>query len=378
MVRRRPNPAQIVIPLLVVGGIIIAIAVQWGEDIYRFASGQDIMEELAEDLEASRPTPTTPPLIQLPSFLGFGGGEPQDVSVMENGQEIAPDGFPVAVRQHVLKYTVKQGDALFLIAERFGVDPNTIFWSNTETLQDNVHLLHVGMELYILPVNGVYHLSDGAETIEAIAARYGVTPGDILYSEYNDLADQDGATVPPAGLRIVVPGGRREYISWQAPIRTGTQSGRSNPEGTVHPGSCREQYTGTGGTGQYQNPLGSIPYRVTNGFAPYHPGVDLAADRNTPIYAAETGVVVFAGWHRDGYGELIIVDHGDGWTTYYGHLASRFVGCGDQISKGQYIATMGMSGNASGIHLHFEIRQNDSPLNPYGYVSIRDERSNFQ
>jgi murein DD-endopeptidase MepM/ murein hydrolase activator NlpD len=354
-------------------GILIAVGYVWGEDILYLATGQDIIDDLVSDLaSAPKPTatPTTGPAESPPQSVDAG----EQAAPVGEGQ-LGPDGFPLEPRQHVLKYTVQPGDALFLVAQRFDVHPDTIFWANTETLQDNVHLLHVGVELYILPVNGVYHLSDGSMSVAEIAALYGVTAGDILYSEYNNLADYDSTYVPPAGLRIVVPGGRREYISWRAPIRTGTQSGSANPEGPIHPGSCREVYTGTGGAGSYINPLGETPYRVTNGFNPWHPGVDLAADWSTPIYAAETGVVVFAGWHRDGYGELIILDHGEGWTTYYAHLAKRYVGCGDQVSKGQYIAQMGMSGNTTGVHLHFEVRENDVPQNPYQFISIRDVRN---
>jgi murein DD-endopeptidase MepM/ murein hydrolase activator NlpD len=302
-------------------------------------------------------------------------GESETVPIFLQNVELAPDGFPVEARRHVLKYIVVEGDTLFGIAARFGVSPDTIFWANTETLQDNINLLQVGMELYILPVDCVYHAADGEQTIAQIAAQYSVAPGDMLYSEYNQLSSYNSSYVPPTGLHIVIPGGRREYISWRAPIQTGTQSGSANPEGPVHPGSCRAHYTGTGGLGEYQHPLGDTAYRVTTGFAAWHPGVDFAGEYGTPIYASETGVVVFAGWHRDGYGELVILDHGEGWTTYYGHLSARYVGCGDQVTQGQVIGQMGMSGNATGVHLHFEIRDADSPLNPYDYIPIRDVRT---
>lgn len=101
----------------------------------------------------------------------------------------------------------------------------------------------------------------------------------------------------------------------------------------------------------------------------------MAADTDTPIYAAETGVVVFAGWHRDGYGELVIIDHGEGWTTYYAHLNRRYVDCGQQVTKGEYIGDMGSTGNSSGVHLHFEIRENDEPRNPYNFFDIQDMRT---
>ncbi len=368
------SPARRIVVWVIVLGILIGVAYQWGDDIYRFVTGQDIMDDLMADL-AARPRPTPTPVIGVEAAPPQSDAQTATNQPVISETEIGPDGFPVRARQHVLKYTVQAGDNLFGIAERFAIHPNTIFWANTETLQDNVHLIQIGTQLYILPVNGVYHLSDGTQTIAEIAAMYGVAPGDILTSEYNRLSEFDGSYLPPAGLRIVVPGGRREYISWRAPIRTGTQSGSANPEGSLHPGSCRQIYSGVGGGGNYMNPLGGMPYRLTQGFQPWHPGADLAAEPDTPIYAAETGVVVFAGWHRDGYGELVIIDHGDGWTTYYGHMSQRFVDCGTQVSKGQLIGAMGMSGNATGIHLHFEIRQNDVPQNPSRFIQFQDARS---
>ncbi len=363
----RPHSARLLVCAILLG-VLIGIAAVWGEDLIALVAGQDILEDLQAEL--TQPTPTSEAALQQSAVEGT-PVQPVVVAPQESGA----DGFPLVYRRHVLKYTVQPGDTLFAIAERFGIHPNTIFWANTETLQDDVNLLYAGTELYILPVDGVYHTANGSESIAAIAAQYGVAPGDILYSEFNALSTYDSSYVPPAGLRIVVPGGRREFISWRSPIRTGSETGRANPEGSLHPGSCRQIYSGAGGMGNYINPLGDIPYRITQDFAPWHPGVDLAADLNTPIYAAETGIVVFAGWHSGGYGELVILDHGNGWTTYYGHLAARYVDCGDQVAKGQHIGDMGMSGNASGIHLHFEIRQNDIAQNPARYIRLSDVRT---
>ncbi len=362
-----PRPARRLLIWIVLLGILLGAAIMWGGNLIGFATGQDIIEGLLADL--ARPTPAQE------TAQGETPADGASAQLTAAPQERSPDGFPLVARRHVLKYTVQPGDTLFAIAERFGIHPNTIFWANTETLQDDVNLLYAGTDLYILPVDGVYHTANGTESIGAIAAQYGVAPGDILYSEFNALSTYDSSYVPPAGLRIVVPGGRREFISWRSPIRTGSETGQANPEGPLHPGSCRQIYSGAGGQGNYINPLGEVLYRVTQDFAPWHPGVDLAADPNTPIYAAETGIVVFAGWHSGGYGELVILDHGDGWTTYYGHLAARYVDCGDQVSRGQHIGDMGMSGNASGIHLHFEIRQNDIPQNPARYIRLSDARS---
>jgi murein DD-endopeptidase MepM/ murein hydrolase activator NlpD len=353
---RRSNRTPPVIPILIVVGLLIGVG-------YFFR--QNLLELLG--------TVELPSTQQNQSSGGAsqsGVGEIQPAA-LGSGIELAADGFPVEARRHVIKYTVRDGDTLFGIASQFNVSPDTIFWANTDTLKDNINLLFVDMQLYILPVDGVYHTSDGEQSIAEIAALYSVAPGDILYSEYNQIAEQDSTYVPPKGLHLVVPGGKRGYISWQSPIETGS----GNPEGSVHPGSCRDQYTGTGGEGTFISPVGDIAYRITSGFSAWHPGVDFAADYASPIYAAETGVIVFAGWHRQGYGEMIIIDHGDGWTTYYGHLSKRFVGCGDQVTEGQLIGEMGMSGNATGVHLHFEVRQNGSPQNPYDFILIQDERN---
>lgn len=346
--------------------VVTALLYFFADDAIAFLSGKDILSDLVSELEQRRVELTDAgptPILPLDS--------PEDAQPAEAWS----DGFPAEATRSVSIYTVQPGDALFLIADRFDLNANTIFWANTDTLQDNIHLLHIGTELYILPVDGVYHRSDGVKTIAEIAVEYSVAPGDILYSEYNQLSEETSSFIPPAGLRIVVPDGRREYISWQSPIFTGVRGGGANPEGNSHPGACRETYSGSGGLGQYINPIGGIPYRVTQGFEPWHPGVDMAADTDTPIYAAETGVVVFAGWHRDGYGELVIIDHGDGWTTYYGHLNRRYVDCGQQVTKGEYIGDMGSTGNSSGVHLHFEIRKDDAPMNPYTFFDIQDMRN---
>jgi len=353
--------------------MLIGVAFTWGKDILYFVTGQDIVDELRADLVAAAPAPIAEGL-NLATPIPAAPAVAEDGIPVSGQVEVGPDGFPLQARPHVVKYIVQPGDSLFAIADRFGISPNTIFWANTEVLQDNVYLLQVGTELYILPVDGVYHLSDGQQSIAEIASLYGVTTGDILYSEFNSLNDHNSTYIPPEGLRIVIPNGRRDYISFQAPIRTGTESGAANPEGTLHPGSCHQTYSGTGGVEDFINPLGSAPFRVTQNFAQWHPGTDLAADPNTPIYASETGIVVFAGWHRDGYGELVILDHGDGWTTYYAHLANRFVGCGDQVTKGQIIGEMGMTGNATGIHLHFEIRENDVAYDVRKFMDLPEIR----
>lgn len=100
----------------------------------------------------------------------------------------------------------------------------------------------------------------------------------------------------------------------------------------------------------------------------YHPGLDFAADYGSPIYASDIGVVVYAGWNYYGYGNLLIVDHGNGWHTLYAHLDQLGANCGQVVAAGQIIGLAGSTGNSTGPHLHFEMRGPTGRVNPWHYL----------
>lgn len=102
----------------------------------------------------------------------------------------------------------------------------------------------------------------------------------------------------------------------------------------------------------------------------HHSGIDIGADRGAPIVAARNGVVVFAGWYH-AYGRTVIIDHGNGWTTLYGHASALVVRSGQSVSAGQLIARVGCTGRCTGPHLHFEIRVNGRAMDPLS-VSLAD------
>jgi murein DD-endopeptidase MepM/ murein hydrolase activator NlpD len=121
------------------------------------------------------------------------------------------------------------------------------------------------------------------------------------------------------------------------------------------------------GTGRFLWPtIGRISSPFGKRGREFHTGVDIAAPVGTPVRAADSGTVTFAGWNG-GYGRLIIVDHGNGFTTYYAHNSKLLVGVGDKVEKGQTISLVGSSGRSTGPHLHFEIRKNGEPLNPLNF-----------
>lgn len=99
----------------------------------------------------------------------------------------------------------------------------------------------------------------------------------------------------------------------------------------------------------------------------FHAGIDIGVDYGTPIHAADSGVVVYSGW-ISGYGNAVIIDHGGGISTLYGHNQSLAVSEGQSVSKGSVIAYAGSTGNSTGPHCHFEVDVNGSPVNPMGYL----------
>jgi murein DD-endopeptidase MepM/ murein hydrolase activator NlpD len=98
-----------------------------------------------------------------------------------------------------------------------------------------------------------------------------------------------------------------------------------------------------------------------------HEGIDIAASSGTPIHAAAAGTVIHAGW-LGGYGNLVVVDHGDGLSTAYAHASAILVGLGQRVSQGETLSLVGSTGNSSGPHLHFEVRVNGSAVDPLFYL----------
>jgi murein DD-endopeptidase MepM/ murein hydrolase activator NlpD len=106
------------------------------------------------------------------------------------------------------------------------------------------------------------------------------------------------------------------------------------------------------------------------GFSDFHPGIDIAGSEGNAVYASATGVVVYAGWDNYGYGQMVVIDHGDGWQTLYAHLSQVNVGCGQATFQGNVIGRVGSTGNSSGSHLHFEMESDAyGKVNPYNFVS---------
>ncbi len=305
------------------------------------------------------PAPTLAPemlseSIELPVFLP--GGQEVNLSRLAD----INTKIPKRSRIEILRYTVQNGDAVFSIARKFGIEPETVLWGNFETLNDDPHLLRPGQELTILPVDGTYYQWKGGDSLEAVADQFGVEPQAITEWPGNQV-DPSLPEIEP-GQWIIVPGGRRPFRQWFVPDPPRPQSGVGSAYG---PGGCTGDYSGGAvGTGGFIWPAPNH-YVSGNDYWSGHLAIDIAAGVGTGIWAADSGVVVFAGWSTVGYGYMVMIDHGNGWLTLYGHLSQVDVGCGQSVGQGQRIGLAGSSGNSTGPHLHFETRFQGGFINPW-------------
>jgi murein DD-endopeptidase MepM/ murein hydrolase activator NlpD len=278
--------------------------------------------------------------------------------------------IPQRPRVDVEIYVVQPGDTVFGIAEKFGLGPETILWGNRETLNDDAHNLYPGQELFILPVNGVYHQWSAGENFKKVTEFYGVDPQVVVEYPGNKLDVYAFDISNPsleAGDRLIIPGGKREFVNWGPPIIT-----RSDPAvaRTYGPGYCGQVYDGAVGAGAFVWPT-TANYLSGYDYSPAtnHYGIDIAGNTGNPVFASDAGVVVYAGWSNFGYGSLVVLDHGNGWQSLYAHLSSIYVSCGQSIFQAASLGAVGSTGNSSGAHLHFELMFRGAKVNPWDYVS---------
>ena len=275
--------------------------------------------------------------------------------------------IPTRPRVDVITYTVKSGDTLFDIADKYGLKPESILWSNYEVLKDDPHMLKPGQNLFIPPENGAYYQWQAGDTLDGVASFYKVDKSAILnfIGNHFDLTQSITNNMGlKAGDWIMIPGGSRPIKDWGPPAIS-----RSNPAVARYygPGACGAISSGAVGSGTFVWP--TVEHWISGyNYSSIHPAIDIAGQLNNPVVAADSGVVVYAGWSNFGYGNLIVIDHGNGWQTAYAHLNSIAVTCGQSVYQGGYIGALGTTGNSTGPHLHFEMSYNGAKPNPLDYL----------
>ncbi len=292
---------------------------------------------------------------ELPEGEGYRSTAAKAITRQANPLTTIPD----RERLDVITYTVQQDDTVFGIALMFDLSPYSIVWCNMEALKGAPWLLAPGLTLVIPPVDGAYHTVQSGETTNEIAETYDVDTN-ALYNKWNDI--EPGATLAE-GTLLLIPGGVGDDFDWEPPPPDTTVTGAAETW-TYAGGSAAQAASGAFGlpTGSYA--VSGWTFRDPRN--PGHIGLDYRCRLGDPIYAADAGKVVYAGWGA-GYGNLVKVDHGNGFVTYYAHFTSFAVGLGQPVSRGQVVGYCGSTGYSSGPHLHYEIRLNGAPQNPRLY-----------
>ncbi len=319
---------------------------------------------LAAEMGEATPAPAAEQAVSLPPWKPTAPASQGVVRKISLHTDV-----PSRPREKVIQYTVQKGDTVFGIAEKFGLQPETILWSNYDVLADDPHRLRPGQKLNILPVDGTYYQWHKGDSLRVVAKFFGVSPEEIVDFPANDLPPDTDPDHPQikAGTWLVVPGGHRQFVSWSAP-----QIPRSNPAvaSILGPGSCGKVYEGPIGTGTFIWPT-TLHYLSGYDYSPQinHYGIDIAGKLGYPVYAVDSGVVVYAGWNNWGYGNVVVIDHGNGWQSLYAHLSRILVSCGQAVYQGDMIGSIGSTGRSTGPHLHFELRHEKyGKVNPWNFL----------
>ena len=251
--------------------------------------------------------------------------------------------FSIKPRDKIENYTIKSGDTLESISKKFDISVDTIKWANnlkSDTIKE-------GDSLKIPPVTGVVHKVIAGESIYSIAKKYKTTAQNIVNFPFNDFVDLETFSLQ-AGQTLYVPDG---VIEEEQP--------------KYGPQYYAQAQAGVRGSSNFIWPTSG---QITQYPVWYHMALDIANSSAPSILTADTGTVVFSGCLNWGYGCHIIIDHGNGFQTLYGHMSYLGVSAGQVVSQGAVIGRMGSTGRSSGTHLHFEIRASGILQNPLSFL----------
>lgn len=245
-------------------------------------------------------------------------------------------------RDEIFAYEVRGNDTLVDIADRSGIGLDTLLWAN-DIAPD--HLLSIGDKLRIPPIDGVIHLVEKGDVLHEIAEKFQSNP--VAIAEYNRIGL---STTLVQGMELIIPKGI-------LPEELRKSSGETQlPQ--------REQPVAA--FGEFRWPAQGV---ITQYYHSRHFGLDIGNRTGTAIVAADAGRVTAAGWSAIGYGNRIVIDHGNGWVTTYNHLSAFAVSVGDFVKAGEVIGRMGSTGYSSGPHLHFEVLYHNWFRNPLALLN---------
>lgn len=257
-------------------------------------------------------------------------------------------------RSSIIQYTIQSGDTISTIARRFNLNVNTVLWANNLTA---FSIIRPGKELTILPTDGFLYKVKSGDTLGRLAQTYDTAVEKIISS--NNLASASSIRI---GQELIIPGIKRSSSVTSSSIAKNTSASGLNVIKEIV-----SSETPSSSSNKMAWPTSG--HRITQYFSWSHNGLDIGEKVGTPIYAADDGVVEISqgGWNG-GYGNTILLDHGGGKKTRYGHASKLLVSKGDSVEKGQLIALIGSTGRSTGPHLHFEVVINGKRYNPLNYI----------
>jgi len=293
-------------------------------------------------------------------------------AILPTSPPVSVTPAPEVVPEEQVTVTVREGQSLWTLAEAYGTSVEAIMEANG--LEGT--LLQTGQRL-VIPASGTLVTAEPVkreparkpsaalrpgtrivtirlhpgQTLWDVSQAYGTTVEEI--AGLNGLSSPDRVQagqqlrVPVRGMASVPP--RRAAQALAESAASMASSAVALAQGFVWP--ARGRLTSRFGWRRWR----------------HHDGIDIAAPYGAPVTAARDGVVIYAGWYH-AYGKAVILDHGSGLQTLYGHNAALLVRAGQRVEKGQLIARVGSSGRSTGPHLHFEVRINGRPVNPIKYL----------
>lgn len=333
-------------------------------------------------------------------------------------QEQLSEGYdctPLPQRSEVITFTIQNNEQLFCLSNKFGIDITTLYEANPELRSQNT--IQNGTTIFVPPANGaLYEITseDVAQNVrlQDILAWYGITRFDDIVTWQNNtvsdpLAVGDQLFIKDADLmagqftvsEVVVPESPTVAANATAVTNNNPTQPNTNqtpaaaappppsatddpPPGAIRPksnpwsgemteydtGYCGDIVDGSGWTGSLVWPVDSRQIKENRGFRPGHGAIDIVSPLGASIYAAESGVVVWAGFSRWGGGNMIVLAHGSTWQTHYAHLDTILISCGQFVTKGDFIGTVGQTGSSTFPHLHFLVRYGGYNYDPLSWL----------
>jgi LysM repeat protein len=289
----------------------------------------------------SRPSseaPSRPSSDGVPASSNSGGA-----SVSSESAKGAASVSLSDVRPFVVVHVVARGETVSAIAAGYGVKASTVA---TAAKLDNPDHIYPGETLVFPSVDGLLHVVKPGDTLSEIAQAYRADSQAILRA--NAI---DDPKIIPIGRTLIVPGGTPRRAPAAPPAAT----------------TAKTSATATARQTLSWPVSGSVSSRFGPRWGSIHAGVDIAAAYGATIRAAAPGRVAFVGWYGR-YGRCVVVDHGGGFTTLYGHVSVILVSTGERVGRGDPIAEVGSSGKSTGPHCHFEVRVGGRAKNPLNYL----------